>query len=206
MYRRGYISVVSIVVSAALGFWAPPMSQAQNKKQATKQPVKTKDKPKESPSTTNTVTPPASGQESSASTPAPAPGGASASAVSKIGDAALATSPERGGDYIPCQFTFAELHSLHAPDLAVVLSPSAAEALVQRVINAAKDEMVKGDLDIEDFSELQERLSKESLAGLTPSQALAKVIRALRDSRSRPLSEKEKRVYLNEVKKLAACV
>ncbi len=95
-----------------------------------------------------------------------------------VQEAALKT-PETPGDYIPCHFTFEQLRSMNAPETARVLSEQDAEGLRAQIMMALL--AADGDQDKATYDKYVVSLPEgKDLVGLTPSQALSKVINKLR--------------------------
>ncbi|HZL55890.1 MAG TPA: hypothetical protein VFC21_02345 [Bryobacteraceae bacterium] len=120
--------------------------------------------------------------------PAGAPGAtgatASANVPASISKPALSLIPELGGDYIPCKFTNAELQNLHDPQLVLTLTQADAENLKQsvsrEVMNAAGNTQISQDLaDL-----IIQNIAGADFTGLTPSQALGRIIRITGESKS----------------------
>jgi hypothetical protein len=112
-----------------------------------------------------------------------------AALTSKLTSSILDQQPELSGDYIPCKFTFAELRSLQAPEIALTLSSADAEKLKQSVIGAVISETPNLKSSGANLNKFIEEIGKESLVGLTPSQALHRIILLLQS-----FNEKEAKV------------
>ncbi|MGZ4899620.1 MAG: hypothetical protein ACXV8X_08185, partial [Candidatus Angelobacter sp.] len=104
-----------------------------------------------------------------------------AALTSKLTSSILDQQPELSGDYIPCKFTFAELRSLQAPEIALTLSSADAEKLKQSVIGAVISETPNLKSSGENLNKFIENIGKEPLIGLTPSQALNRIVSLLQD-------------------------
>ena len=85
------------------------------------------------------------------------------------------------GDYVPCKFTLSQLRNLVVPEASTTLTPADAEKLVQRIIAAAvsqSDEPLRKESPLANFVN---SISTEQFVGITPGQALNKVIQHLAD-------------------------
>jgi hypothetical protein len=105
---------------------------------------------------------------------APLNSGAIADSASK----ALNQIASPGADYIPCRFTYGELRSLNAPEQVLTLSPADAESLVEKVTSTIQQQQVAGLISSELERELLIAITENTFVGLTPSQALQKIIEA----------------------------
>jgi hypothetical protein len=102
------------------------------------------------------------------------------------------------GDYVPCKFTKAELKTLVYPGVAPVLSEADEEILKQQVVAAARaqtdDPLLQGTV----LNSFLDKLTRETLHGLTPSQALNRVIQDLSQSKEAGLA----RVTIDDITQL----
>jgi hypothetical protein len=128
----------------------------------------------------------ASHKSNSQQGPAPAPGSSAtakspgSSSVSQVPVSskppAGASSTEFPADYIPCVFTLRELLGLRLQPAAAALTSAEAEDLKERLITEATARANNGEIDRYTNSLFVNRIGNEMLEGLTPSQALARVI------------------------------
>lgn len=107
------------------------------------------------------------------------------SSLVKLAATVATSAPELQGDYIPCKFTVAELRALVSPEVASTLTPADEELLKGRVIAAATSNTHDGSLQttggLNGFIDL---LAQDTLSGLTPAQALNRIIQDLATSRA----------------------
>jgi len=96
--------------------------------------------------------------------------------------ASKSSSGEYPADYIPCVFTLRELLGLRLKPVAATLTSSDAEDLKLRLISKATAEANSGAMDPFLKSDFLTSIANQSFEGLTPSQALARVITLLRDA------------------------
>ena len=91
------------------------------------------------------------------------------------------SSTEYPADYIPCVFTLRELLGLRLNPVSPVLTSADEEDLKERLISEVTAQANTGGMDPETKSEFLRLIAEQSFQGLTPSQALAKVIAMLKD-------------------------
>jgi len=131
--------------------------------------------------------------------PAPAPAPVPAQNTAAI-DVAQ-TPPAPGPDYVPCKLSLAELRLLQRPELAPTLDPKQVDQLQDRVIAAAEQEKPDPSVTGPAFTDLVRVLgSRETTAkllGLTPSQALSKVIDLVRENRDSEATAEDVSWYLS---------
>jgi hypothetical protein len=142
-----------------------------------------------SPTTGNQSVPPASGTQNPT---------AAQSSLAKLAATVTTSAPELQGDYIPCKFTIAELRALVSPDIAPTLTAFDAELLKQRVISAATSSTDDRSVQTTDINEFIDFVAGETLSGLTPSQALNRIIQDVASSRA-AVTTKEDIAALQEV-------
>ena len=140
------------------------------------------------------------------------------SSLAQMAAAATSESSELQGDYIPCKFTLTHLRSLITPEVSPTLTAADEETLKARIISEAlskaSDQSTSGskkddqstpdsttgnkskEIDPTDFID---RLTGESLAGLTPSQALNTIIRDLSAIQLKPVQEPDILSYKNSI-------
>lgn len=123
--------------------------------------------------------------QSQSPSPQPAPSAGSTQAPK------APSSTEYPADYIPCVFTLRELLGLRLNPVSPVLTSADEEDLKERLISEVTAQANTGGMDPETKSEFLRRIAEESFEGLTPSQALAKVIAMLKDliARRTPIDE-----------------
>ena len=107
------------------------------------------------------------------------------------------------GDYIPCKFTVTELQTLVNPEVAPTLTAADEENLKESVTETVttqnNDPLLKGRV----LNDFLNKLSDSVLAGLTPSEALNRIIAMLAHSRElglSPATDKDVRQLGEEIK------
>ena len=121
---------------------------------------------------------PATGGKAAATTDTPKPGDTTQSTTGLV-NKVLGEAPAPGADYIPCKFTYNELISLEVPERRLTLAPSDAEKLVQSVMSETLAQQNAGLLDAVTAQGMIGWLDSDNFTGLTPTQALSMIIRAL---------------------------
>lgn len=138
------------------------------------------------PSTPAEKPPAQSTSQSASGTQSPAQ-----SALAKLAATASSADNELQGDYIPCKFTIPELRSLIAPEVAPTLTAADEEILKQRVISVTTSQHHDSALQAIDLSDFVKRLANDELSGLTPSQALNRIIQDLAESQIAATSKED---------------
>jgi hypothetical protein len=113
----------------------------------------------------------------------PVPASKDTAAIADAASDALTQLPSPGADYIPCRFTYAELKSLNAPEQVLTLSPADAENLVEKVTLTIQQQQAAGLITSEVALALLSEITKSTLSGLTPSEALQVIIKASLEAR-----------------------
>jgi hypothetical protein len=171
-------AAVCLAVAVAIAFPTWLSSQQQEKlNQQGKQPAK--GNPTSPPPSVSSPSTPGGPAASEAQNPTTAQ-----SSLAKLAATVTTSAPELQGDYIPCKFTVAELRALVSPDVAPTLTAADEELLKQRVISAATSSIDDRSLQITDLNEFIKQLAADNLSGLTPAQALNRIIQDLASSRA----------------------
>jgi hypothetical protein len=136
---------------------------------------------------TNSGKPPAKKTTTTTQSPTPnSPGPSSAPVANGVLSKPASQGPshtaeEFPADYIPCVFTLHELLGLRLTPIAATLTSGEAEDLKERLISEATTQANNGAMDPNTKSDFLGQIANEPLEGLTPSQALARVIAILRN-------------------------
>jgi hypothetical protein len=114
-----------------------------------------------------------------------------------------ASTQDSEADYVPCKFTYAQLQSLAVPERKTTFSPADAERFVESVVTETLGQQASGLLDETTAQAIVGSLDNSAFVGLTPSQALAVVMRTLAVVRNtarvqNDLNQAEKRAQANE--------
>jgi len=104
----------------------------------------------------------------------PSPSGQSKTAGTPVPQANPTQKPDVGGDEILCQFSQSDLERLKTPDLAPTLTSANEDQMKSAILAAAQ-----ANLSPNDLTTLTDALKDKSLAGLTPSQAIATILDVL---------------------------
>jgi hypothetical protein len=144
------------------------------------------------------------GKGPSATSPPASAGPAVPASISKQ---ALSQVPILGGDYIPCKFTAGELQSLHDPQSVLTLTAADAESLKQNVSREAMMAATNGQIPSDLSDNIIQAVVNEDFTGLTPSQALGRIIALIRTSKSAytpasPITSPAAKTIVNELNTL----
>jgi hypothetical protein len=127
---------------------------------------------------------PAAGAAAQKTAPAAPPPATSAAKTPTASGTAQGQIPPAEGDYIPCKFSPTEIKTLISPEVAPTLTAADEDILKQQVFAAAisqnGDPLLRGAV----LNTFLQKLANDPLTGLTPSQALNRVINDLSQSQS----------------------
>jgi hypothetical protein len=101
----------------------------------------------------------------------------SSSAETAIEDAALQATGQPLGDYVPCEFSYAELMRLRPAPVAIRLTDANSEALKQDVIAVAHTQQAGGDpIATENLNAFIEKVAGAHFAGKTQTEVLESIM------------------------------